>query len=240
MARGDVDRTVIRAWFEEYGPPPEDYLAVDIEASGVDHCKDYAVQFGWCRVVAGRPVLGASAAVDWSALDPSEFSIFAERLANARAQMLDRGNNFPWTPQLLARVGRAPADALAALRAAFTPGDDPAFASHYGWAFDYPAIGRHFERWTRQPFEPHHDRMWDTALMVKAGQTGLRPRRTEPLRSFLVRLNEARPNGKYNLSECVRMFDLGDSGASVRHAHDAEYDSWLCHLLLERLRAVGS
>lgn len=240
MARGDIDPAVLRAWFDEYGLPPDDYLAVDIESSGVDHRKDYPVQFGWCRVVGRAAALGAAVAVDWSGLDRAEYDIFRARLAACRESMAARGNNYPWTPELLVRVGKAPGDAVAALADAFTPADDPAFVTHNGWAFDYPVIGRAFERYSRRAFAPHHDRMWDTAMMVKAAQVGLFPRRGEALRPYLLRLHEARPNGRYNLPECVRMFDLGDTGASVRHAHDAEYDSWLCHLVLERLRAIGS
>ena len=218
-----------------YGPWPDDYLVVDTETTGLDPDADWPVQVGWCAVAGRRPLVNAAAALNWpDALPAPALASFEDRLWRTARKMAARGNRYPWTVALLREKGVQPAAGLARAFAARPPGGH--YVAHYGWGFDYPLVGRVAADLGLDDFAPPHEHLWDTAMLVKACQTGLVPKPNEPLRRFLGRLNDAAPRGRYSLTACVSIFDLAAAGAAAKEAHDAGYDAWLSHLVFERLR----
>lgn len=228
------DGAYLIPWVHEYGPLPSDYLTLDTETSGLDAQRDKIVQIGWCRVANGKAVENGHLVVDWTAgASPLEVSNLAADLEHVRSRMARRGNQYPWTIDLLRKRGRPPAEVAAALAAKFA--EVTGFVTHYGWMLDYPMIGAFMAGQGRR-FDPPHHQLYDTGLLVKMCLIGLTPVNGEPLRSFLLRLHQVISSPRHSLAACVSLFDLQAQGATTTACHEAAYDSWLVHLIFEALR----
>ena len=217
-----------------YGGLPESYRVVDVETTGIDHDSDRVIQLGWCDVAGRRAVKNASAVVNWpAAMAAVEVAALAARLDKTRATMESRGNSYPWTVDLLRKVGLPPAEVWKKFTAGHRPTD---YVAHYGWLLDYGMIGR-FAEATGASFAPDHAQLHDTGLLTKACLMSLRRRPDEGPRSYYLRVYQAGGSPRHNLERCLDLFGLHGSGAVKRHMHgSADYDAWVTHLIFEKLR----
>lgn len=224
------------AYAAAYGPFPDDYLAVDLETTGLDRTLDWPLQIGWCVVRGGRAASNAAVLVDWpSHVEEYRRAAFVDRLLATGKSMAHKGLSYPWTLEQLRAKGVSPQEAF---RRLYAQNPSKNWLAHFGWGFDFPCLGRAAQEAGAEPFEPEHEKLWDTAMLVKACQTGLTPRPGEPLRQFLLRLHDARAKGKFSLKECFSIFSLAELGATPRaeYLHESAYDAWLTVLVFEKIK----
>jgi len=231
------DPVPLVAWGVEYGSIPDDYITLDIESSGIDVNRDLPLQLGWCVVKNRKAVLEEDVLIDWTkTLTATQLDELAVRMDATRRRMAEKEKAYPWTIDMLRSKGMSAVKAVTRFASAL--GSNPTVAAHYGWLFDYPALGRTFDL-IGQEFSPEHNRMYDTGLMLKACLVGISPARNEPLAAYTKRLHTARCSVRHNLEAASELFDLRTtSGADKGSQHRAGYDAWLVHLLLERLRPL--
>ncbi len=225
------------SWAAEYGPIPDDYVALDVESSGIDTHRDLPLQLGWCVVKNRKAVLEADVLIDWTrTLSPAAVAELDARMTATRGRMAEKDKAYPWTLDMLRARGVSPVDAVDRLIAVLGP--DPAVAAHYGFLFDYPCLGRTFELVGRE-FAPDLDRMLDTGLMIRACLVGVSPAWNETLPVYVKRLNAVRCGPRHNLAAAAEFFDLrAASGVASKNCHTASYDAWIVHLLIEKLRGL--
>lgn len=224
----------LRSWFRNY-PIPRSYVAIDLETSGLDVEKDRVIHIGWCTVEDTRTVLSEGVVLDWTrVLNGPELAKFEHDLERTKRSMEARGNGYRWTVDEVRSRGVNPRDALD--RFAMSRKDRPMVA-HHGWGFDYPMLGNLYKKFGLDFEVPHVD-LLDTCLMARAILGPLEHLPNEDYRAYVRRLSQVRC-AKHTLRDCVTLFDLHQYGVDPKHGHDAEYDAWVCSLVLERMRELS-
>lgn len=225
----------MKAWADRFGLPDR-YLAIDTETSKLG--PDAAVlHLGWCLFEHGDAVLSTGAAIGWpDVLDAVSTTKLGSDMAQTRRAMEARGNAYRWTLDELRRVGQAPQEVVR--RFTSDRGELP-ICAHHGWGFDYPLLARLIEGQTGKAFDPVHTDLLDTCLMARAMLSGSVPRPTETYYAFVRRMGEVRC-AKHTLRDCAAMCDLHLKGVDFKHAHDAEYDAWVCGLVFEQFKRVAA
>lgn len=227
---------ILKTWADRY-PLPTTYCSIDLETTGLSVEKDHIMHLGWCSVVDGKTVQSDGVAVDWtSALDAPGMAKLSADMEKTREAMNKRGNAYRWTVNEMQRLGVAPRTAAEKFIAACRT---KPLVAHNGWFYDYPMLARFLKVHAGYDFVPLHTDLMDTCLMARAVLGRVVPRASETYHSFIYRLKDVRC-GKHSLRDCVTMFGLQDLGIDLRHAHDAEYDSWISALLLEKFRAIAA
>jgi len=230
------DPIVAMTWVDEFGKLPRNYLAVDTETSGVDPRQDYILQLGFCKVADSQAKLYGSLTIDWTqVLNRSQLQDLERRMDGARTAMQKRGKQYDWTIDSLTKHGKHPREI--AKRFLAQVGDDWAFAAHYGFLLDYPIIGKFLQQYGEKPFAPELEKMIDTGLLVKAGFIGVSPEQHEDMMSYVKRVDTVRAAPRHSMEHCVDYFDLVKQGAVKKNLHDAGYDAWCVHLLVEKMRS---
>lgn len=232
MSREQLDPRVLVAWVDQYGPFPDDYVCVDLESTGIT-AQDKIVQIGWCAVKDRKPVLSHSIVIDWTTDHATDIRWLEKTLANTRVKMEQKGKQYPWTVELLRARGKKPRDAVATFANACKAYD--AYSTHYGWAFDYPRLGKLMHECGSE-FAPDQNRMLDTGLLTKACLTKTPVNSDESVAAYMRRVDNLRAAPRHNIEACVAMYGLKTSGAGVKNAHEGGYDAWLVFLITEQLR----
>lgn len=234
----EFDPLYARCWQQEYGPFADDYVAFDLESTGLAILGgDRILQFGFCVVKNRTAGLSADYLINWpGVLKGYQLSEFHHRLEATRARMTAKGKAFPWTTDLLRERGLHP-DA-AAEKISKLLGPDTAVAAHYGANLDFPMVGKFLADHGRA-FAPDTSQMVDTCLLTRACILGVAPMAGEDPISYYRRIDALPHRGpRCSLEACVDHFDLAGGGASKVAQHLAAYDSWLVHLILEKLRSL--
>jgi DNA polymerase III epsilon subunit-like protein len=232
LNREQFDAGILTAWTDQYGPFPDDYVCVDLESTGVTP-QDKIVQIGWCTVKDRKPVLSHAIVIDWTTDHATDAKWLAKTLANTRAKMAEKGKQYPWTVDLLRSRGKKPRDAVATFANACKP--YTTYSTHYGWAFDYPRLGKLMHE-CGLAFSPDQDRMLDTGLLTKACLTRTPPRPDETVAAYMRRVDSVRAAPRHNIEACIALYDLKTSGAGSKNTHEGAYDAWLVALMTEKLR----
>lgn len=226
---------IVTAWESVYGPIPDDYHAVDVESTGLSVDNDFILQVGYCRVRNRVPALSHAVVINWpDALPAARLSEFVHQLELTRERMVSKGKAYPWTVDLLRRRGRPPEEVATTLAAELGP--EPAVAAHFGWFFDFPMIARLLARYGASPLAAYTHRMIDTCVLEKARLLGLYPRPGEDVGAYYRRVRETRGAPKHTLEACLDRLGLRAQGADPAATHDAGYDAWAVHLILEHWR----
>jgi len=106
--------------------------------------------------------------------------------------------------------------------------------------FDAPFINDDFARHGFD-FRFELSELIDTGLIYKANQLCVAPRDDEALDAFFERVAEIRSRVKWNLGLTMRTLHLDAKfGLDLEGAHDAGYDCYMTHLLLEELRQLAN
>lgn len=229
----DSGLSALKAWYASYGLPLT-YASIDIESDGLDVNRNRPIHVGWCHVVNGKAVRSDGVIIDWTrALDDQQLATMTRNMDLVRTAMAGRGQHYRWTVDDLRTRGVHPKDAAAQI--VRSVGHLP-LAAHHGWGFDYPMLGN-FVTSHGLPFAPPHSTLMDTCLMARAAFGPCPPRPNEPYRSYVQRLSTVRCR-RHTLRDCISLFDLDKVGVDPKHTHDAEYDNWVVHLLLEKFREL--
>lgn len=227
-----------KAWRLAYGPPPEDYVVIDVETTGFQKDGDRIVQVGWLTVVGGREVARAAAVVDWTAeLDRFMLNDLADRMKRTAAAMARDNKSYGWTVDRLRAEGVPPREVV--VQVADVLAARPVLVGHNSWRFDLPMLDRLCQAVTGLAVGVPPTQLIDTNAVVRALQSGVTPSGGETYRDFATRANSV-GGTKYRSSlddYCVTRFALRSRhGVERDKAHDAAYDCWLTHLVYSDFR----
>jgi hypothetical protein len=227
----EAGRGAVRLWAQRF-PLPRDYVAVDIESSGLVPGRHRVLHFGWCTVRDGCAVRSEGVVIDWNrTLDREALGALHRDMQLAKVAMAAKDQEYRWSAEALARRGVHPDEAVERIRAAVS---GVPLVAHYGYGFDYPMLGALLG----DPGLPRRRHM-DTCLMARALLAPAPVHPGEAYEAYVRRLLTTRC-ARHALADCVTLLGLDQShGADPKHAHDAEYDNWISHLLLERFRDLA-
>jgi len=228
-----IDCLPLLNYIKEYGPIPDDYVSIDIEASGLGE-RDLPLQIGWCIVKNRKPIVEVSHVIDWTSyLKSNEVEDLAKRMDDTRKKMDSKGYSYPWTIKMLKTRGKHPKEVAKKL---FETIDNQYLVAHYGWMFDYPVIGKYLSKYGNYNFSPDQSLLLDTGILVKSMLVSVSPSKGEPYHTYLKRIHSINTGHKHSVTACLDIFGLNSKGVNKSATHDSGYDSWLVHLILESLR----
>lgn len=229
-----------RAWRQTYGLLPDDYLVFDLETSGLDSDRDVILQIGWVKVKNRKLVDRQVVTLNWCDLISGvEREILLHRLNHTNDAMYKRGLGFSWSLDRIKREGKDPITAFTSFAKNLT--SSPILFGHNVWGHDYPFVDKCSLRLTGMSIGIPDTRMIDTQALVKAAQSGAAPKVGESYRTYCTRAVKA-GGSKFKSSLdrfCVPTLKLDSKyGVDVTKMHEADYDAYVTHLVVEEMRAL--
>ena len=203
---------------------PKKYLVLDCETSGVDRTRDIIIQVGFCAVEDGKSQnMGA---------------FLVKRPPGAV-------RNWEMTTKIT-RITQADLDAAEPPEKVFPMfmnliqtwlDNGHLLVGHNFIQFDLPFFNREFAA-IKEPRRIPAEKCLDTGMMVKASRINMQMKQGESFRSFASRVNGIRRRGLlWSLDKyCFDEYELSKLGVDRDEAHDAGYDCFMTHLVLEAMR----
>jgi DNA polymerase III epsilon subunit-like protein len=237
------------AWFRQrYGGRwPRDYLAFDVETTGLSLTEDLVVEWGHCLVRDTHIVDQATVLIDWTSCVQLDQDWLVARLDSVRRQLEAVGRRYSVTWQRLRQEGIPPAEAFAQIDELLTTMRQHGgyLVAHNGYGFDEPMLLQSARR-IEQPqlFQIGDDALLDTQLLEKASQVAgdarVQPQAGETLRQYFTRLRALTlPGVRSNLdTHCYQKY-FAARGIDRQQLHQAAYDAYCCHVLMEIWRELA-
>jgi hypothetical protein len=222
---------------------PDDYLVIDTETNGMQTGEDLVlpVQVGYALVRDRQVVVRDAVTINWAKImgDYGMIRKFWDRCRRTAENMRSRGQECLLTADRVAREGLDPREAWPVyhdLVAGAIAGGLP-LAGHNIFGFDCPLL----EKTAVQmglALDIRSARILDFGLVEKAISTGMAlPNGGDSIADWYARVRNAPRRGKWNLSpHCVEKYGLA---ADPGLAHDAGYDCWMSHQLIEAMRSLA-
>jgi DNA polymerase III epsilon subunit-like protein len=234
-------------WFnrlrDTLGAPPRDYLVIDVETTGLSVTQDLITQVGFCQVLDGRAVGRGSVVLNWDQDKRIDQDWFRERLNKCEREMNARGATCHMTYDVVTRTGFEPQMVMegffAMIDEAVRAGH--AIVGHNHIAFDIPLLQSHASRFLGRPdFTINMDLAWDTGMIEKARQLALLPSAAMTRSDFFKDVRRRFAKGVlWSLDKvCVPTYHISEKyDLNFAEAHEAGFDCYLTHLVLESQRA---
>ena len=213
---------------------PCDYMVFDLETLGFEPSNDMIVQIGFC-VVRDCQVVHDLWPEDYKSVIlkwPKECFVGKEGAINVHHIDYERSQ----------KDGIDPREAFELMTDIVKFGNEEGmmFSGHNLFAFDF---GFMKTAMANLQFDLHINRsqLIDTAMIVKGMRLGMIPGPDENIYDYYSRVKRFRAKGVfYNLDRyCVERFELRQRyGVEPENAHDAGYDCYLTHLVVECLNKM--
>lgn len=223
------------------GQTVADYLAIDVETTGLDVRSDLITQVGWARVQGAEVVSHGEITLDWTRPHLEvDRAWLAGRLEEIRLKFARKGLAGHVSPESMATGGVDPLEALETYRAIISDAlaDGAWIAGHNAWAFDRPLIANQLRAWDVGPVRFPHDRFIDTFLIEKSRLLRLvppAPGSDAPCRWY-DRLARDGRQVRCGLDSCAKTYDLG---ADPALAHTAGHDCLQVVKLVTKMRQLA-
>ena len=213
---------------------PCDYLCMDTETTGTNTTVDHIVQVGLCSVKDCKIVheLWDTDYVSYTVQLPKEAFIGKEAAINVHHIDYEKSQ----------RCGIPPKEAYELLYGILMESlsKGTMVCGHNLYSFDIPFFQNEMSR-AGVNFRFAENQVVDTAMLVKAMQIGILPGEDETSYAYWSRVRDFRARGIYFSLDryCIDRFKLVEKyGVSKDKAHDAGYDCWMSHLLVEELNNI--
>lgn len=213
---------------------PCDYLCMDTETTGTSVSTDSIVQIGLCLVRDCKIVhdMWDTDYLSYTIALPAEKFIGKEAAVNVHH--IDYAKS--------QRCGVQPKEAYEMLHQVLmdTLSKGLMVCGHNLYSFDIPFFQNEMSR-MGITFRFAENQVMDTAMLVKAMQIGILPGENETAYAYWSRVKDFRAKGIYYSLDryCIDRFDLvSKHGVSKERAHDAGYDCWMSHLLVEEMNRI--
>lgn len=222
---------------------PDDYLVVDTETNGMQTDQDLVlpVQVGYALVRGRRVVARDAITINWAKVmaDHRMIREFWDRCRRTAENMRSRGQECLLTADRVAREGLDPREAWPAYHDLIVGAiaDGLPLAGHNIFGFDCPLLEKTAVQ-MGMSLGLDAARILDFGLIEKAIATGMAPPDVgDSIAHWYARVRNAWRRGKWNLApHCVEKYGLA---ADPGLAHDAGYDCWMSHLLIEAMRTLA-
>lgn len=240
-----MDRSWLAGVAEFLGGFPVDFVAFDVETTGLDVASRdvHVVQFGYAVVRDGEIASWGDLPIDWTRGGrPVPAASLGAALDAVRSRMAARGKPYHVDLALLTRDGAAPEEAFVEIKALLEEGD--AVVCHNGYAFDLPML-REFGRRVGAKLSVDPERVIDTGMIEKAGQLAARPwiSRRDAWYADVARRRDKGVHWSLD-GHCERVYRLSEHhGLDTANAHSAGFDAVACAtlcLVYRDLVAAGS
>lgn len=213
---------------------PCEYLCLDTETTGVNITTDSIVQIGLCAVRDCKIVH------EFCDTDYTSFIIKlpAEKFVGKEAAIAVHHIDYEKSQ----RCGIEPQEAYQMLHEIILKAMSMGMmvCGHNLYSFDIPFFQNELSRMGIN-FRFAENEVVDTAMLVKAMQIGILPGESETSYAYWSRVRDFRAKGIYYSLDryCIERFQLAQKhGVSKSSAHDAGYDCWMSHLLVEEMNKI--
>jgi DNA polymerase III epsilon subunit-like protein len=228
---------------------PNDYLVVDTETSGTDPRKDVITQMGHCLVKGRKVVDQAGLVLDWTRHPSVDQEWLRGRLISTKYQVEFKdgqptGKTYHMSYERMRQEGANPDAVLREYLEWFKDirQSKMFFVAHNGWHFDGQMFTFHFHRLFNEHWAFDDYELFDTGMVAKAAQSSVGPWPGETPKQFCARVYAQRLKGvRWALDTyCVPTFGLAEKyHLDMEAAHDADFDCFVTHLLMEEWRDMA-
>lgn len=242
------------AFTQRYGHVfPESYLCIDLEYTGFNVDKDVIWEIGHVLVENRQVVDQLSIVLDWTDHPIVTRGWMRGAIERHQQSMANVGNQTRLSWGFLRQEGVKPERALEfyyrLLRTARSRG--LALVGHNAYSTDERMLRAHFEGFLQRPFRLGDNALFDTGALEKASlavelnrpapngkPAWWLPRADDTLRSYFSRVCRYPAKGvKWNLGDAIRRHGLDERYAlDLEQCHQAQFDAYLSHLLMEHYR----
>mgnify|MGYP001164126490 CR=1 FL=1 len=216
---------------------------------------DLITQIGHCIVRGNEVRHKAGVVLDWT--DPATHVLhefepmrdsrwLQDQLDFLERVFVEKGRTYQVPFSKMQAEGHDPVETLSGYYDIFTDAREKGlkFVGHNAWGFDAKMIRYHFRHYLGKDFVWKSDELIDTGMLEKAIQDADNenislPWSTENLKTWSRRIaNSPRAGIRWNLDQhVVTKYNLVERfNLNMDDAHDAGFDCYLTHLLLETLR----
>lgn len=236
---------------EKYGHIfPNTYLCIDTEYTGGNEREDLIVEIGHVMVQDGHVIDRMNVVLDWSTHEEVPSAFVRYKLDDIRSKM---GDDWRVTWEVMREEGISPVKAFRFYDRLFRTwhARDLPYVAHNGRKAEERMLRGNFNRFINKPFFMQDNQLWDTGALFKATrlfestdsfQSSHRwksmPDSSDSLRSYFERVINARIRGlHWNLRHCLEYYDLMDKLEDTHRFHQADYDAFCSHLLMQEYRS---
>jgi DNA polymerase III epsilon subunit-like protein len=230
---GDITPLLVKGLFDHCAKvmgrpfPPDNYVVLDTETTGFDMINGRVLQIGMCEVKDREETNRSSVLLKIP--EHVEINPKAESVHGITRERLEKDGVNPrvYYPELKA--------VLESYEKAGFP-----IVGHNFARFDGPFLEAEFIR-NGSPYKFGYNNVIDTGMLVKAARLKKLPTKEATLRGLWTEIADLRVFGLYYALDryCFDAFGLEKHGADKGAAHDAAYDCWMTHLVLEELRQLS-
>lgn len=235
-----VDPSWLQTYLFAFGQPPDNYLVIDAEASGVETDEDVAIQLGQVVVRNRMLVHSGGSYLNWFNTELVNHQWLLNRIQTTTDVMASKGARFHVTPELMRTQGKDPVGVIVSWGDMIEQAvnNNITIAGHNIVSFDLPMLCKASYKITGKTLLIPDNLIWDTGMFEKARLVGIMPWKGERRIDYFFRVHAHRSYTKWGLSTgCAERYNLWvKSGLNPFTAHDAVADCILTHHLLESHR----
>lgn len=233
---------ILDHWAGKLGRFPYEYVAYDLETTGLSIDEDLPWQIGICEYVPAQACRFVNYLVNWfdhPAVNPVWLN---HRIADHTAHMVQIGKPTHCSVDRLL-TGRDPRDVLRLVVELFqrSQRDGIPIVGHNIVRFDNNMLETVVRKYAGSKLTLDPELLIDTGALVKAAQTGTMPKLNESIGAYCKRvLTQVYAPGKYYSLDrfCVSAYHLDVLyGIDPARMHSAGYDAMVSAVLLEELAA---
>lgn len=220
------------------GGIPTRYIAIDTETTGLNHSKDLVTQIGFTIFLDGEFERKQSIVIDWTKSNFVAFPWLQDRMNYVRNEMAKKGHTYPISIERMQREGMEPKKAFKGLCSMLAKAlENNYFIAGHNLFFDETILSNNAERFGFMRDFTFGQKIFDTMCLERANlanNNDITPRTNETIRDYFDRLRWLGGRKvKTNLGQhCATKYALV-AKEELGNAHDAEFDSYLVHLLIE-------
>jgi DNA polymerase III epsilon subunit-like protein len=230
---------------------PESYLCWDTEYTGGNREKDLIMEIGHCMVEDRQVVDRLNIVLDWSQHPEVPEDWLRRRLNHQRLQMGDR-----WrvTWEVMKEEGIHPVKALQFYYKLFRTWSKRQlpFVAHNGYQADERMFSGNVEGFLVKRWQFGDNELIDSGAIHKASllldsvdpkhidlKPRVLPKAGDTMRTYFKRVCHTPAKGVYwKMLDCLQYYNLDEAHhLDLDQLHNAEYDSYCCHLLMEEYRS---
>jgi len=220
------------------GGIPTRYVSLDVETSGLDHNKDIVTQIGFTIFLDGKFDRKQSIVIDWTKESHVSFNWLRDRITYVTNVMHEKGIEYAVPLERMQKEGMAPSKAFSGLWKMLQKAiKDGYFVAGHNLFFDETILEKNYTRFGFAKNFGYGPRVYDTMGLERANLNngaGVAPKAGETIRDYFDRLRWlGGAKVKTSLDKhCAVKYQLATPD-EMNQAHDAEFDSYLVHLLIE-------
>lgn len=225
---------------------PNEYLVIDVETSGVQFGLDLILGVGYSLVIDRKEVDRGNFVLDWTRHPRVDQRWLRQRIVECKQNVewkhgKPTGRTYQFSYERLRQDGSDPLEVLREYLALLNDirDDGQFFVAHNGYHFDVRLLQEHFDTFLKQTFKLDDNELIDTGMIEKGSRASMIPWEGDSVRTWSERVYKQWLKGvSWALDKhCIPYYGIDKKyNIDLSQAHDAGFDCWMTHLLLEHWR----